>query len=55
MIQWLALLKLPGEKLDEIVALGDYWDRPVLTERELRNERKLARRTASPMPEKVDL
>ena len=26
MIQWLALLKLPKEKLEEIVALGDYWE-----------------------------
>ena len=35
-IQWLALLKLPERKLEEIAALGDHWDRRVVTERELR-------------------
>ena len=34
--QWLCLLKLPKNKLNEIEALGDYWDRQVVTERELR-------------------
>ena len=34
--QWLCLLKLPGEKLKEIEALGDYWERQVVTERALR-------------------
>lgn len=38
--QWLYLLKLPKEKLIEIEALGDYWDRQVLTERELRKIRR---------------
>lgn len=38
--QWLCLLKLPEEKLKEIEELGDYWDRQVFTERELRNERR---------------
>ena len=34
--QWLCLLKLPEKKLREIEAMGDYWDRQVVTERELR-------------------
>jgi len=40
-IQWLALLKLPAEQLEEIAALGDYWDRRVVTEREIRRLRKI--------------
>ncbi len=39
--QWLCLLKLPKEKLNEIEALGDYWDRQVVTERKLRLIRRL--------------
>ncbi len=38
-IQWLALLKLPETKIKEIVALGDYWERRLVTERELRRKR----------------
>ena len=38
--QWLCLLKLPEEKLKEIEALGDYWERIVVTERELRAQRR---------------
>ncbi len=38
-IQWLALLKLPQGRLDEIAALGDYWERQVVTERGLRTSR----------------
>ena len=34
--QWLCLLKIPDEKLNEIEALGDYWDKQVITERSLR-------------------
>ena len=37
--QWLCLLKLPKEKQLEIEALGDYWDRKVLSERKLRRFR----------------
>jgi len=37
--QWLSLLKLPERRLMEIEAQGDYWDRQVVTERELRNIR----------------
>ncbi len=38
--QWLCLLKLPKEKLNEIEALGDYWSRQMVTERELRKIRR---------------
>ncbi len=41
--QWLCLLKLPEEKLQEIEALGDNWDRKVVTERELRERRQSQR------------
>ena len=34
--QWLCLLKLPEDKLREVKFLGDYWDKQVVTERELR-------------------
>jgi hypothetical protein len=39
-IQWLALLKLPQEQLEEIAALGDYWDMRVVTEKGLRRDRQ---------------
>lgn len=39
-IQWLALLKLPKGRLEEIAALGDYWEHRVVTERELRRSRQ---------------
>ncbi len=38
--QWLCLLKLPEDKLMEIEALGDYWNSQVVTERELRKNRR---------------
>jgi len=38
--QWLCLLKLSMEKKREIETLGDYWNRKVVTERGLRQERK---------------
>ena len=38
--QWLCLLKLPAEKLKEMEALGDIWNRQMVTERELRNYRR---------------
>ncbi|NMC34406.1 MAG: hypothetical protein GYA36_18430 [Veillonellaceae bacterium] len=38
-IQWLCLLKLPAEQLEEIAVLGDHWDCRVVTERELRGMR----------------
>ena len=33
MTQWLCLLKLPLERLRTIEALGDHWDKQVITER----------------------
>jgi len=38
--QWLCLLKLSEEKLREIEALGDYWGKKVITERQLRRSRR---------------
>ena len=38
--QWLCLLKLPKKKLREIEELGDYWERQVVTEHELREFRR---------------
>jgi hypothetical protein len=37
--QWLCLLKLPEGKQREIEALGDHWNRRVVTERGLRIHR----------------
>lgn len=34
--QWLALLKLPGKEIRRILAMGDSWERRLLTERGLR-------------------
>ncbi|MDM7912283.1 MAG: hypothetical protein QUS09_04225 [Methanotrichaceae archaeon] len=39
-IQWLALLKLPDKQLEEIASMGDYWDRRVVTERQIRRLRQ---------------
>ena len=38
--QWLCLLKLPENKLEEVETLGDYWERQVVTERQLRMIRR---------------
>jgi len=38
--QWLCLLKLPDEEKARILALGDYWERQLVTERELRSIRR---------------
>jgi ParB-like chromosome segregation protein Spo0J len=37
--QWLDLLGLPEKLIQEAEALGDNWDRQVVTERELRGSR----------------
>jgi len=37
--QWICLLKMQEEKQREIEALGDNWDRRLVTERELRRQR----------------
>ena len=34
--QWLALLRLPEGERKRVLAMGDYWDRRVITERMLR-------------------
>ncbi len=38
--QWLCLLKLPYHEKARVLALGDNWDRQVVTERELRSLRR---------------
>ena len=38
--QWLCLLKLPEKTQKQIEALGDNWEKQLVTERELRNIRK---------------
>jgi len=38
--QWLCLMKLPEEKLREKEVMGDYWDRQVVTEKDLRKLRR---------------
>jgi transcriptional regulator with XRE-family HTH domain len=45
--QWLCLLKLPDEDKVSILALGDYWERQVVTERELRKLRSESRNPLS--------
>jgi len=37
--QWLSLLKLPEDTRKQVLALGDSWERRLLTERELRRIR----------------
>ena len=34
--QWLSLLKLPAGEKSLILAMGDYWSRQLVTERQLR-------------------
>jgi hypothetical protein len=38
--QWLCLLKLPEKKLREIESLNDYWDKQVVTEKQIRELRR---------------
>jgi hypothetical protein len=38
-IQWLCLLKLPEDTQKQVLALGDNWEKRLLTERELRRLR----------------
>lgn len=51
--QWLCLLKLPEVTLREIEALGDYWDRQIVTERQLRRNRRIYNRSGSIKPEDI--
>lgn len=41
--QILLVLELPEDQLTEVIALGDHWSRQVVTERELRRTRLVAR------------
>jgi DNA-binding transcriptional regulator LsrR (DeoR family) len=36
--QWLSLLKLPKRETVRILAMGDHWERRLLTERALREQ-----------------
>lgn len=36
--QWLTLLNLPRERIDQLKAMGDHWKRRLITERNLRKE-----------------
>jgi len=38
--QWLSLLKLPAGERKRILAMGDHWERRVVTEREMRKQRR---------------
>lgn len=38
--QWLCLLRLPQKKQRKIESLGDYWTKPIITERKLRQLRQ---------------
>jgi len=38
--RWLALLEMPEEMLCKAKALGDNWDRQVVTERKMRGRRR---------------
>jgi len=42
--QMLNLLKLPEALIQEIEEMGDYWDRPLITERKLRNSNSFKER-----------
>ncbi len=37
--QWLSLLDLPKREIERVLAMGDYWDRRLVTEKELRRHR----------------
>ena len=36
--QWLSLLDLPKLEIERVLAMGDYWERRLLTERSLRRQ-----------------
>ncbi len=38
--QWLLLLRLPKVEKEMVLALGDHWDRLIISERELRKQRE---------------
>jgi len=38
--QWLSLMELPRIEIERVLAMGDYWERRLVTERELRQTRQ---------------
>jgi transcriptional regulator with XRE-family HTH domain len=51
--QWLSLLELPRLEIERVLAMGDYWERRLVTERGLRKSgqsRMEARDNTSPRP-----
>jgi predicted XRE-type DNA-binding protein len=38
--QWLSLLELPRQEIEKLLAMGDYWERRLVTERGLRKQRR---------------
>ena len=36
--QWLTLLELPRREIERLKAMGDHWDRMLITERSLRSK-----------------
>jgi len=51
--QWLCLLKLPEETLREIEAMGDHWERQIVTERQLRKTQRSYSSLSSITPEET--
>ena len=45
--QWLSLLELPWIEIERVLAMGDYWERRLVTEKGLRNNMSVAFRPAS--------
>ncbi len=45
--QWLSLLDLPRLEIERVLAMGDYWERRLVTERGLRNHTSIASRPAN--------
>jgi len=45
--QWLSLLDLPRIEIERVLAMGDYWEKRLVTERELRSHTSVEFRPAS--------
>ncbi len=45
--QWLSLLDLPKIEIERVLAMGDYWERRLVTERGLRNHRSVVAKPAN--------
>jgi transcriptional regulator with XRE-family HTH domain len=48
--QWLSLLDLPRLEIEKVLAMGDYWERRLVTERGLRNHTSVASKQANLAP-----